>query len=124
MRKLGNGVAGGIINITAGAIKLGGPNVSIYVAAKSAVVGFTKSLAKEVITSGINVNCIAPGIGKTNFVRDSAPGTVERFLTMTPSGRPTTPEEMGKMAAFLASDISSNVVGQTLSIDGGLTMTS
>jgi NAD(P)-dependent dehydrogenase (short-subunit alcohol dehydrogenase family) len=117
------GKSGKIINISSGAAKTGGPMVSIYCSAKSAVIGFTKSLAKEVITSGINVNCIAPGVGDTNFYRNSKPGAVAKFVEQTPSGRPVTPEEIGNMVAFLASNVSSNVVGQTISVDGGLTMT-
>jgi 3-oxoacyl-[acyl-carrier protein] reductase len=113
--------SGKIINIASVAAKMGAPLDDIYAAAKAGVSIFTKSLGVQVIASGINVNAIAPGVGMTNFVRNIPPELLERFVKQTPSGRANKPEDIGNMVAFLASDVSSNIVGQTISVDGGLT---
>jgi 3-oxoacyl-[acyl-carrier protein] reductase len=113
--------SGKIINISSVAAKMGAPLDDIYAAAKAGVSIFTKSLGMQVISSGINVNAIAPGVGMTNFVRGLPPELLERFVKQTPSGRANKPEDIGNMVAFLASDVSSNIVGQTISVDGGLT---
>jgi 3-oxoacyl-[acyl-carrier protein] reductase len=114
--------SGKIINISSNGAKTGGANVAVYCAAKAGVMVFTKSLAAEVATLGINVNSIAPGQGNTGFALQAPPELIEKFLTMIPLGRSTTPQDIGNMVAFLASDVSSDIVGQTFSVDGGLTM--
>jgi NAD(P)-dependent dehydrogenase (short-subunit alcohol dehydrogenase family) len=87
---------------------------------KAAIIVFTRGLAKEVISSSINVNSVAPGVGDTNFLRSNFPaGELEKAVATVPLGRATTPEEVGNMVAYLASDISRNLVGQTIYLDGG-----
>jgi 3-oxoacyl-[acyl-carrier protein] reductase len=113
--------SGKIINISSCAAKMGAPLDDVYAAAKAGVSIFTKSLSVQVISSGINVNSVAPGVGMTNFVRNLPPELLESFVKQTPSGRANQPEDIGNMVAFLASDVSSNIVGQTISVDGGLT---
>ena len=71
---------------------------------------------------GINVNSIAPGAGKTGFAVQATPEFWARLLTMIPLGRSTTPQDIANMVAFLVSDVSSDIVGQTISVDGGMTM--
>ena len=111
---------GKIINISSGAGLSGMPRCVHYGASKAAVIAFTKGLAKEVISSGINVNSVAPGVGDTNFLRGNFPaGELDKALSTVPSGRATTPEEVGNMVAYLASDVSLNMVGQTVFLDGG-----
>ncbi|MFA5308197.1 MAG: SDR family NAD(P)-dependent oxidoreductase [Dehalococcoidales bacterium] len=118
---------GKIINISSGVGTMGLANSSIYSAAKAGVMAFTKSLAKEVIGKGINVNSISPGIGDTGFLRSSqvlktaeTPPEFARHVSMDiPAGRMTTPQDIGSMAAFLASDVSSDIVGQVIDVDGG-----
>ena len=115
--------SGKIINIASGAGLTGSPRFIIYGATKAAVIAFTKGLSKEVISSGINVNSIAPGIGNTNFlvVGKFPPGELERALTHVPSGKSTTPEDVANMVTYLASDMADNIVGATFVVDGGMT---
>jgi len=114
--------SGKIINISSNGAKTGGAMVAVYCAAKAGVMVFTKSLAAELAPLGINVNSVAPGQGNTGFALQAPPGLIEKLLTMIPLGRSTTPQDIGNMVAFLASDVSSDIVGQTFSVDGGLTM--
>jgi 3-oxoacyl-[acyl-carrier protein] reductase len=113
--------SGRIINISSGAGLSGTPHMAAYGAAKAGVMAFTKGLSREVISSGIHVNNIAPGLGDTNFIRIPGfpPDMVERVLTMVPSGKVTTPEDLGHMIAYLSSDLSNQIVGQTILVDGG-----
>ena len=116
---------GKIINISSGSVKCGAPNFEAYAAAKSGILGFSKSLALAVATSGINVNCVAPGCAVTNFVGGKMSPELQMMIdTKVPQKRPTTPQDIANMVAFLASDVSSNITGQTYSVDGGLTMSS
>lgn len=113
--------SGKIVNIASGAGLSGMPRCVHYGASKAAVIAFTKGLAKEVISSGINVNAVAPGIGDTNFLRTGnfPPGELERALKTVPREKATTPKDVGNMVAYLASDISNHIVGQTILVDGG-----
>lgn len=112
--------SGKIVNIASVNIKKGFPTTSIYAAAKSGVVGFTQVLANETATSGINVNCIAPGLGLTNFVAGGGPpGGFDSIIQGIPNKRSTTPQDIANTVAFLVSDVSSDIVGQTISVDGG-----
>lgn len=115
---------GKIVNISSGAGFSGSPRFIHYGAAKAAVMTFTRGLAKEVIASGINVNCVAPGVGDTNFMSTGGfpGGELVKAVSTVPSGRSTTPEEIGNMVAFLASDLASNIVGQVFAVDGGHSM--
>jgi len=114
--------SGRIINISSGAGFSGSPRFVAYGASKAAIIAFTKGLSKEVASSGIRVNSIAPGIGDTNFLRTAnfPEGEMERALKMIPSGRTTTPEDVGNMVAYLASNAADNIVGQTFLVDGGM----
>jgi NAD(P)-dependent dehydrogenase (short-subunit alcohol dehydrogenase family) len=114
--------SGKIINISSVAAKMGAPFSGSYAAAKAGVIGLTKSLALEVSHLGVNVNCIAPGLGLTNFVKNDPPELIDSLTERTPTKRTTTPEDIANMVAFLASDVSGNIVGQTFSVDGGLSM--
>jgi 3-oxoacyl-[acyl-carrier protein] reductase len=111
--------SGKIITTASVNVIKGFPTTSIYAAAKSGVVGFTKVLANEVAASGINVNCIAPGLGLTNFVKGEPPGGIQTIIAGIPNKRATTPQDIANVVAFLASDVSSDIVGQTISVDGG-----
>jgi 3-oxoacyl-[acyl-carrier protein] reductase len=113
--------SGVIISISSGAGISGMPTCVAYGAAKAAVIAFSKGLAKEVISSGVRVNNIAPGFGVTNFLKtiNMPEEGVERVLNTVPTHKPTTPEDLGNMIAYLASDSGSQIIGQTLLIDGG-----
>jgi 3-oxoacyl-[acyl-carrier protein] reductase len=113
--------SGIIISISSGAGMSGMPNCIAYGAAKAAVIAFTKGLAKEVMPHNIRVNSIAPGFGLTNFLRsiNLPENTHERILNTVPTHKATTPEDLGNIIAYLASDLGGQIVGQTLLIDGG-----
>jgi NAD(P)-dependent dehydrogenase (short-subunit alcohol dehydrogenase family) len=115
---------GKIVNIASGAGFSGSPRFIHYGASKAAVMTFSRGLAKEVISSGINVNCIAPGFGETNFLATGGfpTGESSKAISGIPTGRSTTPEEIGNMIAYLVSDLSSNIVGQVIAVDGGHSM--
>jgi NAD(P)-dependent dehydrogenase (short-subunit alcohol dehydrogenase family) len=112
--------SGKIITTASVNVKKGFPTTSIYAAAKSGIVGFTQVLANEVAASGINVNCIAPGLGLTNFgAGGGPPGGFEAVIQGIPNQRTTTPQDIANAVAFLVSDVSSDIVGQTIGVDGG-----
>jgi NAD(P)-dependent dehydrogenase (short-subunit alcohol dehydrogenase family) len=113
--------SGKIISIASGAGIGGMPRCVHYGATKAAIIAFTKGLSREVISSGINVNAIAPGVGDTNFLvtGNFPPGEIDRAVAIVPTKRATTPEDVGNMVAYLASDIADQIVGQTFLVDGG-----
>jgi NAD(P)-dependent dehydrogenase (short-subunit alcohol dehydrogenase family) len=112
--------SGKIITIASVNIKKGFPTTSTYAAAKAGIVGFTQVLANEVAASGINVNCIAPGLALTNFAGGATPpGGLDAVIQGIPNKRPTTPQDVANTVAFLVSDVSSDIVGQTIGVDGG-----
>ena len=113
---------GKIIIISSGAGKAGLPYHSTYSAAKGAAITFTKALALEVIDYGINVNCIAPNIGDTNFLVHSKINRefFKQAVEITPAKRATTPQDVANAVAFLVSDVSSYILGQAISVDGGV----
>ncbi len=113
--------SGKVVNITSGAGLSGMPRCVHYGASKAAIIAFTKGLSKEVIGSGINVNAVAPGVGDTNFLvtGEFPEGEIDRAVATVPTLRSTTPEDVGNMVAYLASDLANQVVGQTYLVDGG-----
>lgn len=114
--------SGKIINISSAAGKIGGNANVVYGAAKAGVIGFTKGLAREVAASGINVNSVAPGLVLTRFSPLPTPEALAAAAARIPVGRATESQDIANMVAFLASDVASNIVGQTFSVDGGMTM--
>jgi NAD(P)-dependent dehydrogenase (short-subunit alcohol dehydrogenase family) len=112
---------GKIINFSSGGVTRGFANASLYLGAKAGVSGFTKSLAVELGPMGINVNAISPGMGDTGLWGPGGPppGLVEAVAKNVPMRKITTPQDIGNMVAFLASDCAIDVTGQTISVDGG-----
>lgn len=111
---------GKIINISSIGAKKGKPKTVSYGAAKAGIIGLTQNLGVEVAGLGINVNCIAPGLGVTNFGGGSPPPEIlEKAMNTIPIKRTTTPQDIANVVAFLASDVSQDIVGQTISVDGG-----
>lgn len=111
--------SGKIINIASIGYRKGMAHAVTYNAAKAGVVGFTQSLAVELAPSGINVNGIAPGLGLTNFGGGPPLDVVKAALARIPARRTTLPQDIANAVCFLASDATSDIVGQTLSVDGG-----
>ncbi len=113
---------GRIINITSVVGLAGQAGQSNYAASKAGLIGFTKSLAKEVGSRHITVNAIAPGFIPTALTNVLPQEAVDAAIANTPLGRLGEPEDIAHAVAFLASDKASFITGQVLSVDGGLIM--
>ena len=113
---------GRIINVASVVGITGNPGQANYVAAKAGVIGFTKTAAKELASRGITVNAVAPGFISTDMTDQLPEDVRNQLLSQIPLGRLGNPEDIAKVAAFLASDDSSYMTGQTLSVDGGMAM--
>ncbi len=113
---------GRIINITSVVGLAGQAGQSNYAASKAGLIGFTKSVAKEVGSRNITVNAIAPGFIPTALTNVLPQESVDAAIADTPLGRLGEPEDIAYAVAFLASDKASFITGQVLSVDGGLIM--
>jgi 3-oxoacyl-[acyl-carrier protein] reductase len=112
--------SGRIISITSVVGVMGNPGQTNYAAAKAGIIGFTKSLAREVGVRGITVNAIAPGFIETDMT-DSLPVNQKEVLaSQIPLGRLGTAKEVADAVLFLAGDSSSYITGQTLHVNGGM----
>ena len=110
---------GRIINITSIVGLTGNAGQANYAASKAGVIGLTKSVAKEIASRGITVNCIAPGWIKTDMTNELNQNIKKEFLNRIPMNRIGTPEDIAYTALFLASDEASYITGQTITVDGG-----
>lgn len=116
---------GKIINISSGAFYRGLPDFLHYVTTKGGIVGFTRSLAREVGAAGIRVNAIAPGYTETDILKENPQDPAEFAQAILASRcvkRPETPEDITGTLVYLASDDSDFVTGQTIVVDGGTAM--
>lgn len=110
---------GRIVNIASIAGKEGNPNMSAYSASKAAVIGFTKSLAKEVAVEGICVNAVSPAVVRTRLLEQLTPAQVDYMTQRIPMRRTGSPEEIAAVVHFLASNDCSFVTGQCYDVSGG-----
>lgn len=114
--------SGRIINITSVVGISGQAGQANYAASKAGIIGFTKSLAREVASRNITVNAVAPGFIPTSLTDVLSEEQKASILANTPVGRMGTPEEVAWAVAFLASERSGFITGHVLTVDGGLVM--
>lgn len=115
---------GAIVNTASGAGIEGSPNMAPYTASKFGIVGLTKSVALEYGQQGIRINAIAPGATITPAIEGwakSSPDQYNAVLQGLPSGAMSTPEDQGNAVMFLCSDLSTQISGVTIPVDGGFT---
>lgn len=113
---------GRIINVTSVVGYSGNAGQTNYAAAKAGMVGFSKSLAREVGSRNITVNCIAPGFIDTDMTKSLAETQKQALLTQVPLGRFGTVKEIAAAAVFLASDGAGYITGSTIHVNGGMFM--
>lgn len=110
---------GNIINISSVYAKTGGSGESVYAATKSALIGFTKSLASELSFSNIRVNAVAPGITNTKMIAGLKAAEINDYTANLAIKRVANTEEIARVIYFLASDESGYISGETVFVDGG-----
>jgi 2-dehydro-3-deoxy-L-rhamnonate dehydrogenase (NAD+) len=110
---------GRIVNVASIAGKEGSAGIAAYAAAKAGVIGFTKSLAKELTASGVLVNCIAPVITETDLFKEMTPEHIAAMKAKIPMGRFLTIPEIAAMVAWIASPECSFTTGATFDLSGG-----
>jgi 3-oxoacyl-[acyl-carrier protein] reductase len=114
--------SGRIVNITSIAGQMGNPGQANYSAAKAGVIGFTKTVAKELAPRSITVNAVAPGFIATDMTADLK--SADEILKMIPLGRFGQPEDIAGMVRFLAADpAAAYITGQVFNVNGGMVMT-
>ena len=113
---------GRIVNITSVVGFTGNPGQANYAAAKAGIVGFSKSLAREVGSRNITVNCVAPGFIETDMTRSLAEDQVKKLVDSVPLGRLGRVEDIAAAVAFLCSPGAAYVTGATLHVNGGMFM--
>ncbi|KGM96967.1 3-ketoacyl-ACP reductase [Clostridium novyi A str. 4552] len=112
--------SGRIINISSVVGLSGNPGQSNYAAAKAGIIGFTKSVAKEIATRGITVNAVAPGFIKTDMTDILSDKVKDEIKKNIPLGRIGEGKDIANTVAFLASDMGAYITGQVISVDGGM----
>lgn len=113
---------GRIINIASVVGATGNPGQTNYSAAKAGMVGFTKSMAREVGSRGITVNAVAPGFIDTDMTRELPEDQRKALMDSIPLGRLGSPAEIAAAVAFLASDAGGYITGETIHVNGGMHM--
>ncbi|MCB1180987.1 MAG: 3-oxoacyl-ACP reductase FabG [Chlamydiia bacterium] len=113
---------GKIINITSVVGLMGNAGQTNYAASKSGMIGFTKSLAKEMGSRNICINCIAPGFIRSEMTDRLEEKTASNYLNQIPMGRFGEPEDVADVALFLASSMADYITGQVITVDGGMVM--
>jgi 3-oxoacyl-[acyl-carrier protein] reductase len=112
---------GRIINISSSVGLIGWPGDTAYAAAKSGLIGFTRSLAKEVAADGITANVVMPGYIRTDMTAALTPKNIEHMLSLIPLGRAGEPEDVAEVVTFLAA-AGAYVTGAVYVVDGGMSL--
>ena len=120
LKKMIKNKSGKIINITSVVGHTGNIGQANYAASKSGIIGMSKSLALEYAKKNININCISPGFIKTNMTEKIDPKFKELILAKIPSNRLGEPSDVANVAAFLSSEMSSYITGETIHVNGGM----
>ena len=113
---------GRIINISSTSAVLGNKGQANYAAAKAGIEAMSRSLARELGSRNINVNCVAPGFIETDMTKEISEGNEDLLASQIPLGRLGKPNEIAEVVHFLASDQANYITGQTLHVNGGLYM--
>ncbi len=113
---------GRIVSITSIAGIMGNPGQANYAAAKAGIIGFTRTIAKEVASRGITANAVAPGLIDIGITRELAEGQREQLKKQIPTGYLGLPEDIAEAVLFLAAEEARYITGQVLCVDGGMTM--
>ena len=113
---------GKIINITSIVGHTGNAGQANYAASKAGIIGFSKSLAIEYAKKNININCISPGFIKTDMTDKIEEDFKKILISKIPSGKLGTGEDISNCAAFLASELSNYITGETIHVNGGMYM--
>lgn len=113
---------GRIINISSTSAVLGNKGQANYAAAKAGIEAMSRSLARELGSRNINVNCVAPGFIETDMTKEISEGNEDFLASQIPLGRLGKPNEIAEVVNFLASDQANYITGQTLHVNGGLYM--
>ena len=110
---------GRIVSVASVVALRGNPGQTAYAASKAGLIGFTKSLAREVARKNITANVVAPGFVETSMTDQLPDVARQALIDMAPTGRGSTPEEVAATIAFLASDVAGSTTGAVIPVDGG-----
>ena len=122
LKKMVKNKWGRIINISSTSAALGNKGQANYAAAKAGIEAMSRSLARELGSRNINVNCVAPGFIETDMTKEISKGNEDFFASQIPLGRLGKSSEIAEVVHFLASDQANYITGQTLHVNGGLYM--
>ena len=115
-----NNKSGSIVTVASILGEVGASCEAVYSASKAAIIGMTKALSKELAPSGIRVNCISPGVIKTDMISTLDSETISSLIEDTPIGRLGTPRDVAEAIYWVSSEEASFITGQVISVNGGI----